>query len=222
MCAGGSATVTASGATSYTWNGAPMGGNAVFVVSPAQTSSYVLVANTNSIATNCLSSHTVQVVVNAVPTLTVTKGKNTICKGETHTLTANGAVSYVWQGTLGITNVVKVKPTTTTVYTLVGTSAEGCTTTAQVIANVSSCNGIEEFSTSSKINVYPNPNKGQFFVSAETTTTLHVINAIGQIVQTMELNADNGFKAEVTGLAKGIYFVSDNANPSKATRLIVE
>jgi len=221
MCEGGSATVTASGATTYTWNGTPMGGNNVFVASPAQTSTYVLIANTNSITTNCSTTRTVQVVVNAIPTLSVTKTRATICKGETNTLTATGAASVVWQGTLGITNIITVKPTTTTTYTLIGTSAEGCTNTAQVIANVSTCNGIEDFNSSAKITVYPNPNKGQFFIRSETATTLYLSNALGQVLQQLELSADNAFKAEVSGLAKGIYFVKDSESQS-VTKLIVD
>jgi len=221
MCAGGSATVTASGATSYTWNGTPMGGNNVFVTSPAQTSTYVLIANTNSITTNCPSTHTVQVLVSPNPTITITPGKNTICRGETHTLTATGAASIVWQGTLGINTVITVKPTTTTIYTLVGTSAAGCSSNAQISAAVNACNGLEEFGAAAKITVYPNPNKGQFFIRSETATTLYLSNAIGQVLQQLELNADNSFKAEVTGLAKGLYFVKDVESKS-VTKLIVD
>jgi hypothetical protein len=161
------------------------------------------------------------VVVNAIPTLTVTTKRNIICKGETNTLTAVGAASVVWQGTLGVTNTVVVKPTTTTVYTLVGTSAEGCSVTAQVNAAVSSCNGIEEFSAGVRFNVYPNPNNGQFFISAESATTVYVRNAIGQLIQTLELNSSNDFKVEVSSLAKGLYFISGNESKS-VTKLLVD
>jgi hypothetical protein len=221
MCAGGAATVTATGATSYTWNGAPMGANNVFVAAPAQTATFILIAISNSITTNCQSTHSVQVIVNTNPTVTISPARSTICKGETNTLTANGAASYVWQGTLGISTTVTVKPSTTTTYTLVGTSAEGCTTTAQVIANVSNCNGIGDLSVPAKITVYPNPNHGLFFVSTETTTSVYLINALGQVIQKLELSADNGFKAEVSGLASGIYFLNDVVNKS-VTKVIVD
>jgi len=221
MCVGGSATVTASGATTYTWNGVPMGANTIYVAAPAQTSTFVLIANTNSLTTNCLSTRSVQIIVNPNPTITITPGRATICRGETHTLTATGAASFVWQGTLGVNNVITVKPTTTTVYTLVGTNAEGCSANAQISAAVSACNGIEEFTSTPKIMVYPNPNKGQFFISAETSSTLYLSNAIGQVIQKIELTADNSFRTEISGLAKGIYFVSAGDNTS-ATKLIVD
>jgi hypothetical protein len=224
MCAGGSATVTASGATTYTWNGVPMSGNNVFVASPAQTTTYVLIANTNSLTTNCLSTRSVQVIVNPNPTITITPGKTTICRGETHTLTATGAASYVWQGTLGINNVITVKPTTTTIYTLVGTSADGCSSNAQISAAVSSCNGIQEAGSTAGIIVYPNPNNGQFFVNSESPVTLRLTNTLGQNIQTFTLNSENGFKIEVRGLAKGIYILSsgDDSSQGYYTRLVVE
>ncbi|NBQ47414.1 MAG: T9SS C-terminal target domain-containing protein [Sphingobacteriia bacterium] len=221
MCDGGSATVTASGATTYTWNGVPMGGNNVYVASPAQTATYVLLANTNSITTNCPSTHTVQVVVNTNPTVTVIPTRSVICKGQTNTLTATGAASVVWQGTLGITNAVVIKPSITTVYTLTGTSAEGCTTTAQVSAVVSACNGIAEFSNTRQIRVYPNPNNGQFSISSESASIVYLSNAIGQVIQKLELNSDNNFRADLSGLAKGVYFLSAGENQS-AKKLIVD
>jgi len=222
MCDGGSATVTASGATTYTWNGVPMGGNNVYVASPAQTATYVLLANTNSITTNCPSTHTVQVVVNSNPTVTVIPTRSVICKGQTNTLTATGAASVVWQGTLGITNAVVIKPTSTTVYTLTGTSVEGCTTTAQISAVVSSCNGIAENTSTSLIKVYPNPSNGQFFISSESAVTLRLINTLGQVIRLIELNSENGYSMEVTNLAKGLYYLNseDVGKPSENIRII--
>ena len=224
MCAGGSATVTATGATTYTWNGTPMGANNVFVASPAQTSTYVLIANTNSITTNCSTTRSVEVIVNPNPTITITLGKTTICRGETHTLTATGAASFVWQGTLGINNVITVKPTTTTIYTLVGTTAAGCSSNAQISAAVSACNGIEDLDASAKITVYPNPNNGQFYIRSVTPVTLRLSNTLGQHLQTLTLNSENGFKVEVRDLAKGVYFLStgDDSTHRYFTRLVVD
>ena len=222
MCDGGSATVTASGATTYTWNGVPMGGNNVYVASPAQTATYVLLANTNSITTNCASTHTVQVVVNSNPTVTVIPTRSVICKGQTNTLTATGAASVVWQGTLGITNAVVIKPTSTTIYTLTGTSVEGCTTTAQISAVVSACNGIEEFSNTTKIRVYPNPNNGQFYISSESAVTLRLINTLGQVIRLIELNSENNYEAEINGLSIGVYYISSETQQGMNIKLIVE
>jgi hypothetical protein len=200
-----------------------MGTNNVFVAAPAQTATYVLIASTNSITTNCATSRTVQVVVNPNPTITIVPTRSVICKNETNTLTATGAASVVWQGTLGITNTVVVKPTTNTIYTVSGTSSLGCTSSGQITALVSSCNGIEEFGNTTQIKVYPNPNNGQFKISSESALTLNIINTLGQVVRSLELNSDNGFTVEVNDLAKGVYYLNTGSAEQKlkTAKLIV-
>jgi hypothetical protein len=208
LCDGGSATVTATGATTYTWNGIPMGANNVFVATPVQTTTYILVANTTSGSAVCPSTHSVIVNVNPNPTITITASHGVICKGESNTLTATGASSYIWQGTLGTGSAVVVKPNITTTYTLSGTDAAGCTTQTMVVAVVNTCNSIEKYNNKSLISIYPNPNNGQFFVSSESAITLNLTNTLGQIIRTVELNSENGFHVEVSGLAKGVYYLS--------------
>jgi len=222
-CAGGSATVTATGANTYTWNGTPMGSNNVFVATPAQTATYVLKANTNSGTVVCPSTHTVLVTVNPNPTISVAASRSVICKGESNTLTATGAASYTWQGSLGTSSTAIVSPNNTTTYTLSGTNAQGCTTGTMVVAMVSSCNGIEEYNNKSLIRVYPNPNNGQFFVSSESAIALNLTNALGQIIRTVELNSENGFSLEVSGLAKGVYYLSSGTGLTQAvyTKVVV-
>jgi hypothetical protein len=130
----------------------------------------------------------------------------------------------VWQGTLGITNAVVIKPTSTTVYTLTGTSVEGCTTKAQISAVVSSCNGITENTSTSLIKVYPNPSNGQFYISSESAVTLRLINTLGQVIRLIELNSENGYSMEVTNLAKGLYYLNseDFGKPSENIRIIAD
>jgi hypothetical protein len=106
---------------------------------------------------------------------------------------------------------------------LVGTSAQGCTGNGQVTTFVSSCNSIEEVSAKTRVSVYPNPNNGQFFVSSESAITLQVMNTLGQVVRTIELNETNGLNIEVSGLANGVYYLSsgDASNQHKTTKVIV-
>lgn len=67
--------------------------------------------------------------VKAVPTVTVQASKNPICAGETATITASGASSYVWSPSAGL-NVtegaqVLANPTTTITYNITATGG-GC------------------------------------------------------------------------------------------------
>jgi gliding motility-associated-like protein len=62
------------------------------------------------------------------PTISATATNSVICLGGSTTLNGVGASTYTWSG--GITNGVPFSPTVTTTYTVTGTSASGCTTTA--------------------------------------------------------------------------------------------
>lgn len=127
VCPGINATLTASGATNYTWM--PGGSNAAsIVVSPTVTTIYTLTANTGT----CTGSQTIQVNVNPSPTVNIAASSLSVCAGLPSTLTASGANSYSWS-TGGIGSSIVVTPTTTSVYTVVGTSTTGCQGTSTVM-----------------------------------------------------------------------------------------
>jgi gliding motility-associated-like protein len=76
-------------------------------------------------------SNTITVTVNPLPVVTVSSNapSNTICQGNSITLTALGASTYVWRvGTVqvGTQATLTESPNSTTVYTVIGTSAQGC------------------------------------------------------------------------------------------------
>ncbi|MFM8487982.1 MAG: hypothetical protein ACKOCH_16750, partial [Bacteroidota bacterium] len=99
ICAGASATLTASGGTAYLWN---TGANtAAITVAPGATTTYtVTVTNAN----NCSSSTTVTITVNPLPTPAIavaetsgtTNNDGIICAGASVVLTASGGTSYLW------------------------------------------------------------------------------------------------------------------------------
>jgi serine protease len=77
-----------------------------------------------------LDSMFVTVTVNAKPTIGATSSVPEICTGGSTVLTATGAVSYTWSPTTALTPttgaVVTANPTSTTLYTVTGTAANGC------------------------------------------------------------------------------------------------
>jgi hypothetical protein len=101
-------------------------------VSPTATTTYTVTGTT----ANCASAPaSAQVTVNPVPTVAV--NSPTICAGQSATLTANGAATYLWSN-LATTNSITVSPTATTTYTVTGTTA-GCASapvSAQVTVNL--------------------------------------------------------------------------------------
>jgi PKD repeat protein len=85
----------------------------------------------NGLGASAALSKTINVI--ALPNVTVTSAN--ICSGNSATLTAGGATSYIWNpGSLsGATQVLN--PTSTTVYNVVG-AASGCTNNASATINV--------------------------------------------------------------------------------------
>ena len=75
-----------------------------------------------------VGSCTFTVTTGVSPTISATATNSVICLGGSTTLNGVGASTYTWSG--GITNGVPFSPTITTTYTVTGTSASGCTTTA--------------------------------------------------------------------------------------------
>ena len=71
-----------------------------------------------------------EVIINPLPNVAVSATATEICIGESVTITASGAIDYIWSpaGSLNtsIGNVVIATPTTTTIYTVTGTDANGC------------------------------------------------------------------------------------------------
>jgi hypothetical protein len=160
------------------------------------------------------------VFVNPNPTISVTPGKLTICKGETHTLTASGASSYVWS-TTGTTNIITVKPTATTLYTVTGTDANGCSSSVVYQALVNSCNAITENQLGRSVQVFPNPSTGDFSITSEMGITLKMMNSLGQLVRTITLNEANQFNVQIKDLSGGVYFLVGENEQGKVNQRIV-
>ena len=120
ICLGASATIIASGATSFSWdNGATT--NSISV-SPIANTNYTVTGLTNG----CSDTKTVNVTVNQTPTIAVSNG--TICSGNSFTINPNGAATYSYSNGSAI-----VSPITTSTYTVTGSSIENCVSVPQTL-----------------------------------------------------------------------------------------
>ena len=127
ICAGATATLTASNATNYTWNtGAD---TSTILVSPSSTSNYTV----SGINDGCVSKAISTVYVTPNPPLTIS-GNNNICIGDNTTLVVSGATSYTWSTGDTIMNIL-LKPLLTNTYTVIGTIGT-CSSIATVTVNV--------------------------------------------------------------------------------------
>ena len=129
LCAGASATLTASGGTSYEWNTMPAQTTAEITVNTAGTYT-VTVTDGNGCSSTASATITVNPLPNPSVSITETSGTandGTICQGSEATLTASGGTSYAWSnGDSGSSITV----TTGGTYTVTATDANGCSATA--------------------------------------------------------------------------------------------
>jgi len=125
ICSGDSVTIKASGADFYKWyegdSETPLASNVdSIVVSPKSTTTYNVDPN------GCYSGRTsVPIGVNAIPVISITPSKSKVCEGDSLKLLAKGAASYAWSNG-GETDSIVVKPKIGDVFTVTGTSTEGC------------------------------------------------------------------------------------------------
>ncbi|MBK7342627.1 MAG: hypothetical protein IPJ06_05640 [Saprospiraceae bacterium] len=117
ICAGDSATLTATGAMYYEWSNGATG--PTITVIPDTTTTYSVIGKTAGINS---SPALAQVTVIPVPEVSVDDVM--ICEGQSVTLIASGADSYLWN-TGDTSNFLLIGPTITTSYSVVGNFA-GC------------------------------------------------------------------------------------------------
>jgi hypothetical protein len=134
VCAGNVATLSAGGATTYTWMPGNLVGPSV-VVSPLVSTIYTLTGTTPA----CAGVYTLSLIAKPNPTVTTSASNSLICAGAQVTLTAFGAISYTWQSGPTVSSSLVVSPTTPSVYPVSGTNSLGCTSnsTQVVIVNPS-------------------------------------------------------------------------------------
>ena len=131
VCPGGCSSLTAAGATSYSWTGG-LGSVAAVTACPSSTTTYTV----TGVSAACTSTASVTVTVNPNPSVSPAASPAAICAGGSSNLSAGGAASYMWQpGNLSGSS-VSVSPPSTTTYTVTGTSAAGCTGSATVTVTV--------------------------------------------------------------------------------------
>lgn len=137
ICSGQSATLTASGVSSYSWStGATT--NSI-IVSPTSTTSYTV---TGSNLGNCIQdSKVVTVVVNPVPTANAGSSATISCGVATTTLSGSGGGSYSWSGPGIISGANTANPVVGQggTYSLVVTSS-GCSSPPSTVSVVQNGN----------------------------------------------------------------------------------
>jgi gliding motility-associated-like protein len=126
---GATTTLTANGASTYTWMPGNMNGSSV-IVSPPNTTSYTVIGSNNF---GCTDTSGINIVSNSFNLMV--GAPLTICAGESATLTANGMTSYTWMPGNFVGQNYVVSPMASQDYTVSG-SLSTCTDTKSQFVTV--------------------------------------------------------------------------------------
>ncbi len=140
ICLGDTVWFNASGAEDYVWEStidlSLNNGSDVYAV-PNISSNYIVTGSING----CSSKDTIWVVVNIPPLVEISVDSVVICPGDSTILIVDGASSYQWMPSVGLSvdtgNAVIANPPVTTTYIVTGI-LDGCSSTDTVLVQVKS------------------------------------------------------------------------------------
>lgn len=218
VCAGETTTLTGGGADTYTWSNSVIDGVAF---TPAGTFTYTV---TGTDANSCENQATVTVTVNNLPTVDLTATMTgTFCGGQDVTLTgtpAGGTYAQTAGPVNGLTtNVFNAPEQGDYSITYTYTDANGCTNSSVEDFVIDCMVGLDLISKDGSMNVYPNPNNGNFTIKSDLNEkgTLEMFNMSGQLVYTQEIDNLSEKMIEVKNLTPGVYTLTITAGDKKFT-----
>ena len=122
ICSGNTASLTASGGISYSWNPGAISGQTITLSPSISTTFTVTVTDVNG----CTSTDAAGVFVNPLPNAQAGNDQS-VCSGNSITLNGTGGVTYNWLPGGMTTSTITVQPSSTIDYILSITDANGCT-----------------------------------------------------------------------------------------------
>jgi len=130
ICPGGSATLSASGAATYTWSTNQQTNN--ISITPTVTTSYT-VFGTDGIG--CGNSAVVTQSVYPSSQVTIVSSNSLLCAGKIATLTAGGVSSFTWMNNQTAPTIT-INPVSNSTISVMGLSADNCASSATFVQNV--------------------------------------------------------------------------------------
>jgi hypothetical protein len=242
LCGGGQYTYSVaavSGATSYQWT-VPTGctivtnnGNSIVMSVPSTfTTGTLSVRAYNSCGGNSLRSASLTRLPSTPASIT---GPASVCPSQVGVNFTTPTVTGVTQQWAVPTGASITAGQSTTSMTCTWGTAAGSVTVRSVnacgqsaafsksitlLACMEEEGGAPEESRTSDLNVYPNPNTGQFTIRASTAGNYELLNGIGQLLESFTLGGTQPMSKDVQGLSNGVYFIR-NAGDGFVQRVVV-
>lgn len=200
QCGDQNVTLTASGATYYTWNNGVQ--NGVAFNAPFGITSYIV---TGVDTLGCAGSDVVNVTINEIPTATVTAANALTLVASP----SNG--TFQWIDCATNTPILGATGSTFTAtengsYAVIVTTGSGCSDTSDcaIIDEV----GLDNLDMTRGVTLYPNPTNGDVTVTMANLTNVTglVYDAQGKLIQTIT-SVENGTIIELSSLQPGVYMI---------------
>lgn len=222
VCTGSSATLTASGASTYTWN---TGSNTTSIaVSPSTTTTYTVTGDLPGCSAQ--GSKTATVTINPLPTVNMNVATSTVCiniNSVNLTGTPSGG-TFSGTGVSGNSFKPSVSGAGTFTITYSYTNSNGCSNTASKAITVELCTGLEEMNGGEWM-VYPNPAKEtvtvKFAVIPESSASIELYDAIGKLVISRKVT-EQSVTLDVQNMANGIYTLRIVSGEDHAVKRLVK
>ncbi len=202
--------------TIYSWTSKPEGlisdTTQPFTVTPDTSTWYYLSISDNE---NVLATDSVFVQVNNLPEISLPADTSLCGNGSLVLDAGNEGSTYVWS--TGETTRTITADTSDYGYGLrtywVGVTSEfGCYSSDTVNIEFVDCTGIDEFAENVSVNVFPNPNNGEFTISINSilkqNSQIKIVNNSGQVVferKNILLDGATNLKVKFSNSVSGVY-----------------
>ena len=176
-------------------------------------------------ANNCTSTISSSVVINSLPSVSITTTKKLFCKNSP-SLFLNAVPSGGTYSGTGVTPNAAFSPSLAGVgnqtISYSYTDGNNCTVVSAIVMTVSTCSGINQVDQENlNYVIYPNPNNGSFTIKSVYDIELTIINEIGQTVKFVTLDENNNRQLTIESIAAGVYFVTGQTNNSSVKQKII-
>jgi hypothetical protein len=233
LCYPTSLTFTASGSGTITWHttntGTILATGATYTTintNPSGVVSTTTLYAQNNDACGSSTKSAIVYTINPKPSVSAFTGISMLCAGATVDIYTYGADSYTLANngqTIGANTFFSFTPSATTNFTISGTNSYACSSSTMFTQNVSTCTNIDEEISGNRFSIYPNPANDFLNVELKNlneTTTISIINALGEITLTENVISNN-ITLKTNTLISGIYFIKvESKNSSIIQKLI--
>jgi hypothetical protein len=191
----------------------------------------LVVANANGNSNVALAS---AININAIPVVNILQNDTAICADNALTLNVNGASTYQWSPSAGLSDTtgstVTALPQVPITYIVTGVSSAGCINYDTISIDTTVCLGIFNNALATTYNLYYDASNGWIRINTNNgdfkNIQLSIFNALGQTVfqNVLSLNAaSTKLIVDCNAWTNGIYFgvISSGQNKLKAQKILI-